>query len=91
MTQALTLLATPQAFREHIGVILRNAITSWTKLMPRPEILLFGEDESVAEIPAELGLGHLRDRCLDTSRAWSEFGWPVTTRLREGLERTVAW
>ena len=36
-------------------------------------------------------LGHLRDRCLDTSRAWSEFGWRITMRLRKGLEQTVAW
>ncbi len=30
-------------------------------------------------------------RCLDTSRAWREFGWRAKTRLRDGLERTVAW
>ncbi len=30
-------------------------------------------------------------RCLETSRAWREFGWRAKTRLREGLERTVAW
>jgi GDP-L-fucose synthase len=30
-------------------------------------------------------------RCLDTSRAWREFGWRAKTRLREGIERTVAW
>lgn len=30
-------------------------------------------------------------RCLDTSRAWREFGWRAKTRLRAGLERTVAW
>jgi GDP-L-fucose synthase len=30
-------------------------------------------------------------RCVDTTRAWREFGWRAKTRLREGLERTVAW
>jgi GDP-L-fucose synthase len=30
-------------------------------------------------------------RCLDTSRAWQEFGFRATTPLREGLLETIAW
>jgi len=30
-------------------------------------------------------------RCLDTSRAFAEFGWRSKTPLREGLQRTIAW
>lgn len=30
-------------------------------------------------------------RCLDTSRAWTLFGFRARTDLREGLARTVAW
>lgn len=30
-------------------------------------------------------------RCLDTSRAWEEFGWRATTSFREGLRKTVEW
>lgn len=30
-------------------------------------------------------------RCLDTSRASAEFGWRARTRLREGLQKTIAW
>ncbi len=30
-------------------------------------------------------------RCLDTSRAFQEFGWRAKTPFRAGLERTVAW
>jgi GDP-L-fucose synthase len=30
-------------------------------------------------------------RCLDTSRAFAEFGWRARTPLREGLRRTMAW
>ncbi len=30
-------------------------------------------------------------RRLDVSRAWREFEWRSKTRLREGLQRTVAW
>ena len=57
----LTLLAMPKPFDGHIGVIQRNAIISWTKLNPRPEIFLFGEEHGTAEIAAELQIGHLRD------------------------------
>lgn len=30
-------------------------------------------------------------RCLDTSRALTEFGWKAKTPFREGLQRTVEW
>ena len=30
-------------------------------------------------------------RCLDTTRAWQEFGWRARTPLREGLRRTIDW
>ncbi|HYB61580.1 MAG TPA: NAD-dependent epimerase/dehydratase family protein, partial [Methylomirabilota bacterium] len=30
-------------------------------------------------------------RCLDTSRAFQEFGWRAKTTFRAGLKRTVAW
>jgi len=55
----LTLFATPKPFRGHIGTIQRNAITSWTTLRPRPEIILFGNEPGTAEICCELGLRHV--------------------------------
>jgi GDP-L-fucose synthase len=30
-------------------------------------------------------------RCLDTDRAWNEFGWRSSTLFREGLQKTVDW
>lgn len=30
-------------------------------------------------------------RCLDTSRAFAEFGWSARTTLRDGLQRTIDW
>jgi hypothetical protein len=51
----------PKPFLGHIGVIQRNAITSWTKLEPRPEIILFGTEKGVAECAADLGLVHIPD------------------------------
>lgn len=57
----ITILAMPKPFEGHIGAIQRNAIRSWTRLKPRPEIFLFGDENGTAEIAAELGIGHLRD------------------------------
>jgi hypothetical protein len=71
----LTLLAMPKPFQGHIGVIQRNAITSWTRLQPRPDIFLFGEEDGIAEIAAELNLRHLHDI------ARNEFGTPLLNDL----------
>lgn len=71
----LTVLAMPKPFRDHIGIIQRNAITSWTRLLPTPEIYLFGKEPGIAEIAAELRLHHLRDI------ARSEFGTPLLNDL----------
>jgi len=58
-TTGMTILAVPKPFRGHIGIIQRNAITSWTKLEPRPEIILFGHEEGTAECARELGVMHI--------------------------------
>ncbi len=55
----LTLFAIPKSFRGHIEIIQRNAIASWTKLQPKPEIILLGDDPGTAEVAAEFGLGHI--------------------------------
>lgn len=57
----LTIFGLPKPFRGHIGVIQRNAITSWTRLRPKPEIILFGNEEGTAEIARELEVNHVRD------------------------------
>lgn len=55
----LTILSTPKAFSGIFEVIQRNAITSWTKLDPRPEIILFGTDDGTRELCTDLGLIHV--------------------------------
>ena len=57
----LAIFSIPKPFRGHIGVIQRNAITSWSLLHPRPEVILFGDDAGTAEIAQELGLRHVPD------------------------------
>jgi hypothetical protein len=67
----VTIFALPKPFEGHIGTIQRNAITSWTKLSPRPAIFLFGEETGTAEIAAELQIHHLHDI------QHNEFGTPL--------------
>jgi len=55
----LTMFAAPKAFTGEISTIQKNAITSWMLLTPQPEIILFGDDEGIAEAAAELGVRHI--------------------------------
>lgn len=55
----LTIFSCPKAFCGHFNIIQRNAIRSWTLLDPRPEIILIGDDEGIAEICNEFGLRHI--------------------------------
>ncbi len=57
----LTIFAIPKAFRGHIDLIQRNAITSWTRLTPKVEVILFGKDPGTAEFARELGIRHIGD------------------------------
>jgi hypothetical protein len=57
----LTIFAIPKAFRGHIEIIQRNAIESWTRLQPKPEIILLGDDPGTAEVAAELGIVHVAE------------------------------
>src|SRR5260370_33512420 len=67
----LTLFAIPKHSRGHFATIQRNAITSWTRLLPRPEILLFGNEEGTAGLARDLGVRHIPEV------ARNEFGTPL--------------
>jgi hypothetical protein len=73
----ITVFALPKAFQGHFGVIQRNAITSWTRLSPRPEIILFGNELGTAEIARQLGLRHV------PGVRRSEYGTPLVNDLFE--------
>jgi hypothetical protein len=79
-TSLLTIFATPKKFEGHIGVIQRNAIESWTRMRPQPEIILFGTDAGTAEIAAEFGLRHV------PSVKCNEWGTPLVSDLFEQAE-----
>lgn len=54
----LSIFTTCRAFEGEHDIIQRNALTSWTLLRPRPEIIVFGNDAGSAEICQELCLRH---------------------------------
>ena len=71
----LTIFSIPKAFKGHIGIIQRNAIHSWTLLQPRPQIILFGNDEGTAGVAGELGVQHV------PRIATNEYGTPLLSDL----------
>jgi hypothetical protein len=73
----LTIFALPKPFKGHFGLIQRNAISQWARLLPTPEILLFGNEEGTAEIAQELGLRHIPE----VKR--NEYGTPLLSDLFE--------
>lgn len=50
-----------KAFRGDFGVIQRNAILSWTRIHRQPEIILFGDEDGVAELASEAQLRHVKE------------------------------
>lgn len=77
---ALTIFATPKKFEGHIGVIQRNAIQSWMRVNPRPEIILFGTEAGTAEVAGEFGLMHIPNvKC-------NQWGTPLISNLFEQAE-----
>jgi len=57
----ITIFTTMKPFRGEFVRIQRNAIRSWLALEPTPEVLVFGNDEGVAEVCKEFGLRHIPD------------------------------
>lgn len=79
----LTIFAVPKPFRGRIAQIQRNAIQSWTKLDPKCEVLLIGDDQGTAELAAELGTRHL----TEVSR--NEYGTPLVNSVFTVAERAA--
>src|ERR1700730_6804612 len=73
--------AIPKHFRGHIATIQRNAIASWTRLSPRPEIILFGDEDGAAETAREMALRHIPEV------ARNEFGTPLLGDLFRQAEK----
>lgn len=69
----ITFFSIPKPFRGHIEVIQRNAIQSWLRLDPKPEIFLFCNDYGTHEVAKEFGIRHIPDVALN------EYGTPLVS------------
>jgi len=81
----LTIFSIPKAFRGHIATIQRNAIASWARLDPRPEIILFGTDEGTAEVAEEMKLRYV------PAVAASDHGTPLLDDLFRKAEAAASF
>jgi hypothetical protein len=80
----LTIFATPRAFAGEFDVIQRNAIASWIRLQPRPQVVLMGNEAGTAAVCEQLGVEHVPDVLV------SELGTPFAdSMLALAEERAV--
>ncbi|TSC58893.1 MAG: hypothetical protein Greene041619_271 [Candidatus Peregrinibacteria bacterium Greene0416_19] len=77
----LTIAALPKPFIGHIGLIQRNSIQSWLQMTPRPQVILFGNEEGTAQVAAEFGLEHV------PSVECNEYGTPYLRSVFAEAER----
>lgn len=52
----ISIFSIPKPFEGQIDIIQKNAIKSWLKLLPKCEIILFGDDKGVAEVVREFNI-----------------------------------
>ncbi|MDH3661367.1 MAG: glycosyltransferase, partial [Alphaproteobacteria bacterium] len=55
----ITLFTSTDAFSGHDGLIQKNALSSWSRLLPRCEIVLFGDAPGAAEVARSVGAQHV--------------------------------
>lgn len=60
-TDTITIFSMPLPFAGLDTLPQRNAIGSWMRLEPTPEIVLMGDDEGVAEAASEFGVRYIPD------------------------------
>ena len=80
----LTRFTSPQSFAEpRFAPIQRNAIRSWRALEPPLQIIVFGNDEGVADVARECSLLHVPDVESDGR------GVPIRSAMREFAGRVA--
>ncbi len=81
----LTLFSCPKPFRGHSSLIQRNAIQSWLQVKPKPEVILIGTEEGLAEAVCNLDIRHLPE----VER--NSFGTPLLRSIFGGAERAASY
>lgn len=80
----LTIFSIPKAFAGHIGIIQKNAITSWVRLYPACDIILCGDDTGTGEIANALKVKHI------PNVARNEYGTPLLNSAFDQVARIAA-
>ncbi len=80
----LTIFAVPKAFSGHTGTIQKNAIRSWARLDPAPEIILFGDEPGIEELAQEVGARH------EPHVGRNRLGTPLVNELFEAAQRLAS-
>jgi hypothetical protein len=80
----LTIFAAPKPFRDHVGVIQRNAIRSWTRLHAECQVILCGDEDGCGDVAAELGVDWIPDVVRN------EYGTPLVSSVFRQAERHAA-
>lgn len=76
-----TFFAAPKPFTSDARLVQRNALGSWLQLRPSPRVLVFGDEEGIADAARELGAEH------HPELARSEHGTPLVNDLFKRAER----
>jgi len=81
--EVTTFFTCPKPFIGRTAVHQRNALHSWLRLAPRPEIILIGDEVGVAEAAAEFGAVHI------PVVARNEYGTPLVSDIVAQAERAA--
>jgi hypothetical protein len=57
----ITFFTIAKPFEGHIGTIQRNALASWTRVVPGAQVLVLGDESGVAEAAAAIDAEHIPD------------------------------
>jgi len=79
----LTLFSCPKPFRGHTAIIQKNAIRSWARLSPPPQIILLGNEEGTAAATDEFGI------CQIPKMERNKFGTPLVNSLFREAEKAA--
>jgi len=71
----LTIFSTLKPFQDNIKITQTNAIRSWVALRPACEIILFGDEEGIAEIAGESGIKQV------ATVERNEYGTPLVSSM----------
>ena len=52
----ITIFSIPKPFKGHIATIQRNAVNSWTRLQPKCQVILFGDEDGTGQVAKEFGV-----------------------------------